>query len=66
MTLEQMPNALTFAGEHPRREDASWEGSRSGCAIVWEAAPIKAFCDVTLLQTKVIPELRKRMPVGHL
>jgi hypothetical protein len=31
-----------------------------------KAAPIKAFCDVTLLQTKVIAELRKRMPVGHL
>ena len=35
-------------------------------AVAWKAAPIKAFCDVTLLQTKVIPELRKRMPVGHL
>jgi hypothetical protein len=34
--------------------------------VAWKAAPIKAFCDVTLLQTKVIPELRKRMPVGHL
>ena len=34
--------------------------------VAWKAAPIKAFCDVTLLQTKVIAELRKRMPVGHL
>jgi len=34
--------------------------------VAWKAAPIKAFCDVTLWQTKVIAELRKRMPVGHL
>ena len=35
-------------------------------AVAWKAPPIKAFCDVTFLRTKVIPELRKRMPVGHL
>jgi len=61
-----MITTLTFAVEN-LAQSIRVVGVPEICAApALNTAPSKAFRVVTISQTKVIQELRKRMPVGHL
>jgi hypothetical protein len=66
VTLEQMRNALMFAGDIPFRENARWECPPLVRRSRERPCQSRHSRDVTSAHTKVTLELRKRMPVGHL